>query len=206
VNKVIIASVAVALLALSCGEEEGITRPGPEPKGERVEPVTPGAVLRNFKEGFIYRQYRIVNISLRDNFLFFFDPREVGQKVPYRNYVIPKSWDRDAFMQAVKVLLGGAYALDFAISTEGLGEPGPGATLHEAENITLTLRVMVNELESYLADQGSVDLEFESYISANGKKYWQLKTWRDHTYPPYGDLGVERASLGKILAIYYQWG
>ncbi len=205
-NRIISLALALALLPLACGEEEGITRPGPEPKGERIEPVTPGAVLWNVKEGFTYRKDRIVNISLGDGFIFYFDPRDVGQKVPYRNYVIPKSWNRDGFMRAVKGLFYAAYSLAFAISTEGLGDPGPEATRHVAENVTLSLHVMFNELEGYLCDQGSSELEFESYISANGKKYWRLKTWRDRTYPQYDDLGVERASFGKILAIYFKYG
>ena len=76
-------------------------------------------------------------------------------------------------------------------------------TKYKAENISISLLVMIDELNGYRADIGYCNFEFERYESAGGKKYWRLTGWWDRTSSGYDkNPGVEPASLGRVLSLF----
>ena len=198
-KKVIIASVAVAVLTLACGEEEGVTPRVPD----RVEATTPANVLKNVAISFNQRNINLLKTMLSENFVFYFDPRDVGQSPPGSMYIIPESWSHIEFLSAVKNMFGKAYSINLSIATSRVGTPGENETTYKADNISLSLLVMVDELNSFIADTGYCNFEFERYESASGKKYWRLTGWWDRTSQGYDEYpGVAPASLGRVLALF----
>jgi len=89
-KKMVILAAAVALLALSCGEEEGVAPQEPD----RFAPTSPANVLKNVGLAFTNRDVDLLKAMLSTNFVFYFDPDDVGQRVPGSQYVIPESWNR----------------------------------------------------------------------------------------------------------------
>ncbi|HUV86624.1 MAG TPA: hypothetical protein VMX79_05875, partial [bacterium] len=75
---------------------------------------------------------------------------------------------------------------------------------YRADNITLSLVVMIDELNGFIADNGYCNFEFERYDSTAGKKYWRLTKWWDRTCGGYDEYpGVASpSSFGRVLAIY----
>ncbi len=200
-KKATIASVAVTLLLLmfACGEEEGVTPRAPD----RVEPTTPANVLKNVAISFNQRDVNLLKAMLGPSFVFYFDPRDVGQRPPGKTYLIPESWSRTEFLQAAKNMFDKAYAINLSIPTGRVGTPGENETTYRADNISLSLLVMIDELNGFIADGGYCNFEFERYESAGGKKYWRLTGWWDRTSEFFDEYpGVEPVSLGKVLVLY----
>ncbi len=198
-NKVISAVAAIALLALSCGEEEGVSPQKPE----RLEPTSPVNVLKNVELAFNHRDVDLLKAMLSTNFVFYFDPRDVGQSPPGSHYIIPESWTRDEFLAAVNNMFRKAYSINLAIPTGGVGTPGENETTYRADNIPLSILVMVDELNGFIADRGYCNFEFERYYSPAGKKYWRVTKWWDRTSEGYDEHpGVSPSSLGRILALF----
>ncbi len=140
---------------------------------------------------------------LGPNFVFYFDPRDVGQSAPGSHYIIPESWSRDEFLQAVNNMFTKAYSIDLTISTGNVGEPRPEATEYEAENVPAELLVMTDEINGYIGD-GHCDFEFEKYTSEGGKKYWRLTAWWDRgRYCDEEFAATAPSTIGRVLAIYY---
>ncbi len=199
-NKVISAVAAIALLALSCGEEEGVSPQKPE----GLEPTSPAYVLKNVELTFNHRDINLLKAMLSANFVFYFDPRDVGQSPPGSKYVIPESWSRDEFLTAVNNMFRKAYSISLSISTGHVGTPGENETKYKAENISLSLLVMIDSLNGYRADEGYCNYEFERYTTQEGKKYWRLTGWWDRTSEGMDENpGISPSSLGRILAMYY---
>jgi hypothetical protein len=200
-KKMVTLGAAVALLALSCGEEEGVTPPGPE----RPEPTSPANVLENVELAFNNRDVDLLKAMLSAEFVFYFDPDDVGQNPPGKPYKIPESWSYTAFWQAVNNMFTKAYSISLTIPTGGVGTPGENETKYRADNVSINLLVMVDELNGYIADQGYCNFAFESYTSEAGKNCWRLTGWWDRTsgMPADGHLGLAPTSLGRILAVFY---
>jgi hypothetical protein len=200
VKKVIAGFAIIAVLALACGEEEGVTPTEPD----RLEPTSPVNVLKNVAISFNQSDINLLKAMLSENFVFYFDPRDVGQSPPESHYVIPESWSYTEFLQAVKNVFDEAYSVKLSIPTGRVGTPAENETTYRADNIRISLLVMINELYGYVADNGYCNFEFERYDSASGKKFWRLTKWWDRTsefldeYP-----GLTPPSLGKVLATYY---
>ena len=198
-KKVLIVIAAVAATLPACTEEETITPRGPE----RLEATTPVNVLKNVATAFNQRNTGLLKDMLSPDFLFYFDPADVGHHPPGRKYVIPDFWYYDEFWTAVDNMYILAYSVSLEVPTGGVGTPAETATTYQAEEVSLTLRVMVDELSGYLADEGYCDYAFESYTGKEGRKYWRLTGWWDHTavyedgYP-----GREPASLGGVIASF----
>jgi hypothetical protein len=197
-KKVLIGFLMVAVLALACGEEEGVTPTEPE----RLEPTSPVNVLKNVEISFNERDINLLKAMLSTNFVFYFDPRDVGQNPPGSHYEIPESWSYTEFWQVARNMFRRAYSIDLSITTSGVGTPGENETTYKAENVNISLLVMISELSGYIADSGYCNFAFERYDSASGKKYWRLTGWWDRSseffdaYP-----GVTPTSIGKILAL-----
>jgi hypothetical protein len=199
VKKVIVGLIVTAFLALACGEEEGVTKPGPE----RLEPTTPAQVLTNVAVSFNQRDIDLLKAMLSPNFIFYFDPRDVGLSPPGSQYVIPETWSREEFLQAVSNMFRKAYSINLSIPTSRVGTPGENETTYLAENVSISLLVMVDELNGYIADAGYCNFEFERYEAASGKKYWRLINWWDRTSEYFDEsTGVAPISLGRILSLY----
>ena len=198
-KKVLIFTIATAMLLLACGEEEGVTPREPD----RLEPTTPANVLKNVEISFNQRDINLLKAMLSENFVFYFDPRDVGQRPPGSEYVIPESWSYTEFWMALNKMFTGAYSISLSIPTGRVGEPGESETEYKADNINLSLLVMIDELNGFIADNGYCNFEFERYDSTAGKKYWRLTAWRDRTSQGYDEYpGVEPASLGRILWLF----
>ena len=198
-KKVIFASVAVALLALSCGEEEGVTPRVPD----RLEPTTPANVLKNVETSFNQRDINLLKAMLSENFVFYFDPRDVGQYPPGSQYVIPESWTRAEFLRAAANMFKKAYSISLSIETDNVGEPRPEETEYYVENVPADLLVMIDELDGYLA-YGASTFEFERYLAEGGGKHWRLTGWQDlGRYYDERFPGVEPSTIGRILALFY---
>jgi len=199
-KKAIIFTIATAMLLLACGEEEGVTPRVPD----RGEATTPANVLKNVEIAFNERDINLLKAMLSESFVFYFDPRDVGRSPPGSHYVIPESWSYVEFWNAAGNMFRQAYSINLAIPTGRVGTPGENETTYRADNISLSLLVMVDELNGFIVDHGYCNYEFEPYESAAGKKYWRLTGWWDRTSQGYdGSPGVEPASLGRVLAMYY---
>ena len=202
-KKVIIASAAVALLTLACGDEEGVTPRQPD----RVEATSPANVLRNVEISFNQRNINLLKAMLSDGFVFYFDPRDVGQSPPGSHYVLPASWSYTEFWPAVNIIFVRAYSINLSIPTGRVGTPAENETAHKADEISISLLVMITELNGFIADKGYCDYEFERYDGAGGKKYWRLTAWWDRTSQGYdGFPGLEPTSLGRLLAVFKSGG
>jgi len=194
VKKLILTGMALTFLALACGEED-LTDPTPV--------NTPAVVLKNVELSFNERNITYLKESLSDDFIFYFDPDDVGQNPPGGHYIIPESWSYTEFWQAVENLFWRSYSVSLTIPTASVGEPDPNATVYKAENISIKLLVMIDEVNGYLADAGYCNFAFERYDGKEGKKFWRLTGWWDNTATTYdANPGVSPTSLGRILALY----
>ncbi len=185
----------IALLALACGEEEGITRPSPE--------YLPVDVIEDVEISFDVGDIDTLKKCLSPAFVFYFDPDDVGQNPPGSEYEIPTSWSYTEFWQALYNMFEQAYYVKLDISTSRIGIPGEQETRYKVENVSISLLVMVDERNGYIADGGYCNFAFESYYNEKEKKLWRLAGWRDFT-SAYADAtpGLEPSSLGRILAMY----
>jgi hypothetical protein len=198
-KKVITGLVVIAVLALACGEEEGVTPTEPN----HLVPTSPVNVLKNVVISFNQQDINLLKAMLSEGFVFYFDPRDVGQSPPGSQYIIPESWSYTEHLQASKNMYNQAYSIDLSITTTGVGTPGENETTYKAEKIPISLLVMITELSGYIADGGYCNYEFERY-DASGKKYWRLTAWWDRTSGSFdGYPGVAPTSLGRVLAVFY---
>jgi hypothetical protein len=200
VKKVLLSFVIITVLALACGEEEGVTPTEPD----HLVPTSPVNVLKNVEISFNQRDINLLKAMLSTNFVFYFDPRDVGQSPPGSQYEIPESWSYAEFRQAINNMFDKAYSINLSIPTGRVGTPGENETTYKAENVTISLLVMIDELNGFIANAGYCNFEFERYTTKEGKKYWRLTGWWDRTseffdaYP-----GVAPSSLGRVLSLYY---
>lgn len=191
--------VALALGVLSCGGPEGLSS-GPDTP--MLEPTDPKYVLFNVNVGFEERGRKILKANLCDDFVFHFDPEDVGANV--NGYIIPASWTLDEFYAATENIFAGAYVIDCTLSYRGIGTPGPGETEFRAEDVSLSFRVHVDENNGYRTYGGYCDFEFRGYAPGDGKTYWRVSRWWDRTYvEPPGDYELVVTTLGRILAMYH---
>ncbi len=199
-NKAILTAAALAALALAgCGETVIDGEPPPP------EYTSPATVLKAVQISFNQRNIEYLKQSLNPNFIFYFDPRDVGQSPPGGRYIIPESWSYDQFTKAAYTMVQVAYSISLLVRVEPLRRPGENVTTYKAEGVTISLLVMVDEYTGYTVKRGFCDFEFERYAAENGEKLWRLTGWWDHTSEGY-DEGAAAApgSLGRVLAMYYR--
>ncbi len=197
----LIPAIVAALLIAATACDEMYDPPPPPPPPRWPDLTSPANVLRTVEASFNYRDIDLLIKSISTNFVFYFDPRDVGQTPP-NNYVISGSWPDEWFWNAAHNMFNKAYTIDLSISTNGVGEAEPEENTYRADNIDLALLVMVDELNGYVAD-GYCNFEFESYPTKEGKKHWRITNWWDRTSELNGKPnGLTPSSLGRILAMY----
>jgi hypothetical protein len=197
-KKLITVAVLFIILAAAC--DDG---PDEEPEQGEVVNAAPAHVLTNISVSFNRRDVELVEGALGPAFTFYFNPEDVGQNPPGgSNYVIPESWSYTEFRLAVARMFRKAYSIDLAIPTGNIGNPASGAETYRAENVTISLLVMVDELNGYIANQGYCDFEFEKYYNTNGEARWHVTGWWDNTAAACDEPAVEPTSLGRVLAVF----
>ena len=191
--------VVVGLVAaLACEDRVHAPTPTPEPTGAE----SPAEALEAVELSFNERGVKVLASALSEDFVFYFDPHDVGQNPPRSSYVIPESWSYTEFWQVARNMFGQAYSINLSIPTGRVGTPGENETTYKAEKIPISLLVMVDELNGFIADNGYCNFEFERYEAA-GKKYWRLTGWWDRTSEFFDEYpGVEPASLGLVIASF----
>jgi hypothetical protein len=191
-------AAAAALLAVGCFEDV------PPPPGDRVEPTTPAQVLTNVAASFNQRDIDLLKAMLSEDFVFYFDPQDVGQSPPGKPHIIPESISYTEFWKALNNMFTKAYSIDLKIPTSRVGTPGENETRYRAEYINISFLVMIDSLNGYIAQGGYCNFEFERYEGASGKKYWRLIDWWDRTSQGFdANPGVAPSSFGRILALYF---
>jgi hypothetical protein len=194
-----LAAIVALVAALACEDRVHAPTPTPEPTGAE----SPAEALEAVELSFNERAIKVLASALSENFVFHFDPRDVGQRPPGSEYVIPESWSYTEFWQVLNNMFRRAYSINLAIPTGSVGTPGENETTYKAENVRISLLVMVDELNGFIADGGYCNFEFERYDSASGKKFWRLTGWWDRTSEFFdGYPGVGPTSLGRILALF----
>ncbi|MCP4231785.1 MAG: hypothetical protein GY771_16775 [bacterium] len=183
------------LLGVACTETTG-----PEPP--TYFGLTPSQCIYYLEQAFNDRDIGIFEKQLSPNFIFYFNPSDVGENVG--GYTIPSSWDFDHIRRAVWNMVrpydeGGAYQITMDLPEGDVGDPPEGATTYTASNIGLSLLVMFDEENGLIVNKGLLEFVFEK-ADNDGEDYWRIKDWRDFTY---SKKGIESASLGPILATFY---
>ncbi len=184
-RKVTIGVLVITALALGCGEE-GVTPQTPD----RLEPASPVDVLENLELAFDNRDIGLFKAMLSENFVFYFDPREVGQLPRNDKPRGPESGTYSGIVTWVNDLFENAYFLSLSIETGNVGRPDPEENTYRADNLKLTLVVKMDELDGYIYDRYG-HVEFEKYAAGNGEDYWRIKAWWDRGRD---DAGEHRAS------------
>jgi hypothetical protein len=189
-------ALALALLPLACGEE-GVAPLEPD----RLEPLMPLTVLRNVEVAFDNRDLGLFKTALSSDFVFYFDPRKVGQLPPGGKNPLPESRSYSEIVQWVSDLFEKAYFISLTFGLGTVGEPEPEENTYLAGNIKVTLIVKMDEHEGYTYD-GYGNVEFEKYAAANGEDYWRIKYWwerggssREYPASTPPSVGAARAAL-----------
>ena len=196
-KKTITLAAAVALLALSCGEEEGVTPQEPD----RLAPTSPANVIKNVELAFNNRDINLFKDMLSENFVFYFDPDEVGRR-PGGKRRIPRSGSYTDIVRSVNDLFETAYSISMSIDMRSVGDPGPAETTFRADNIKVTLIVNDDELKGFTYDRYG-NVEFEKYRADAGENYWRLRKWWDRADPGYGEYPTSlRPSPGTPPATF----
>ncbi len=163
---------------------------------------TPAYVLELLEESFNRQGISVLDGVLSTDFVFYFDPKDVGKDVG--GFIIPLSWNRDDHMTACGNMFEQAYSINFNINTTLVEDPEEGATTFEANDVPIRIVVMVDATNGFLAD-GFCDFELTNDDSA-GYDDWKVSKWYDDTSPRVStglsSTGVP-SSLGSILARYY---
>lgn len=198
-KRTILGFVGAVLALLACGGPEGVS-PGPD--RAMLEPTAPKYVLINLCTSFDYRHLKILKASLCDDFVFYFNPEDVGAKV--NGYVIPERWTGDEFYAAAANVFARAFYVELYLRYYGIGTPGPGESEFLATDVRASLEVLTDRYSGHSTGGGYCDFGFRGYAPGDGKTYWRISRWWDRTYaePPAGDE-YEYASLGRILAMYH---
>jgi len=191
--------VIAAAAALSCNEPTTPVEP------EYPEATSPALALKNVELSFNRYDVDRLRAVFATNFVFYFDPDDVGQSPPGKTYTIPDSWTYNEFTGAVANMFKLAHSISLTINKDRVGAPDPEARVYRAENITINLLVMIDELNGFRAgDYGYCNFEFDRYDGEGGKKLWRLTGWWDRTAQPADAFaGASPASLGRVFALFY---
>lgn len=170
-----LATVAAALVfAVGCD----IFSPPPPGEEFRDEMTSPEKVCAAIEFAYGFRDINLYKKALSPNYVFYFNPSDVGQIV--NGYEIPQSWTYQEDYEATKNMFSQAYQLKLDFITP-MGEPEPNEETYYTQNKVINLLLMVDEQNGYRTDKGYCDFEFEKYYNSNNQPRWRLKKWYDHT-------------------------
>ncbi len=159
---------------------------------------TPVEALEDLEESFNAYDIELFKDVLAPEVTFHFDPSDVGGWVG--DYEIPESWGYDELTSAVENMFDQAYSIDFTVTTADVGDPDEGATEFTADDVQVTLVVMIDSTNGYMAN-GYCDFGFEN-VGYGGYDDWLVIDWWDKTVS-YGTFESPRPwSLGMILAAF----
>jgi hypothetical protein len=186
IRKISRAAALIAATALAALLFTGCLFSPPGPGEEQEPPVmnSPVNVLKTIEIAYNQKTIQYYKDALSENFIFYFDPDDVGQNPPGKEYVIPESWSYTEDWQATERMFEGAHSISLGINISGVGTPDPEATTYMAENVKIRLLVMLDEINGYLADAGYCNFEFEKYTNDRGEVRWRLTKWWDNTAVP----------------------
>jgi hypothetical protein len=171
------AAAAAALILTGCLFSPPEEVP-PQPPPEMTTPVN---VLKNVEIAYNQRDIELYKKAISPNFVFYFDPRDIGHNPPGSEYVIPESWSYTEDWRATNNMFQRAYSINLSISTGHVGEPEPEDTTYRADNVKISLLVMVDELNGFIADGGYCNFGFEKYQNEQSQNRWRLTNWWDRT-------------------------
>lgn len=148
--------------------------------GDPTVPDSPRNVVYNLELAYNTRDVNLYKQCLSPQFTFYFNQQDVGNDID--GYIIPTSWGYQEDWEATENMFTQAYDISMQLPENDIGTPLEGETEYTAENITVSLLVMVDENNGFIANKGYLEFNFETYESS-GKTYWRIKDWRDFTYP-----------------------
>ncbi|MEE8639955.1 MAG: hypothetical protein V3T41_06060 [bacterium] len=182
-HKVLRAGIVTAAAAAAALILTGCLFSPPEPKEEKPAPemTTPAYVLENIAYAYNHKDIDRYKKALSPSFVFYFDPRDVGKNPPGSSYVIPESWSYTEDWQVTEKMFQHAYSISLSIPTGRVGEPEPEENEYQADNISISLLLMIDELNGYGADQGYCNFKFEKYQNEQSEDRWRLIAWWDRT-------------------------
>jgi len=121
-SAVMIGVALAAMLFTGCLFSPPVVQP-PKPP-----PVmdSPAHVLKNVEAAYNQRNIEYYKNALSDNFVFYFDPDDVGQHPPGGSkYEIPESWTYTEDWDATNGMFENAFSISLTIPTGSVGEPEP---------------------------------------------------------------------------------
>jgi len=175
---VVTAAVAAAALILTGCLFSPPEEVPPQPPPEMTTPVN---VMKNVEIAYNQGDIELYKKAISPNFVFYFDARDIGQSPPGSQYIIPESWSYTEDREATRGMFNQAYSISLSITTSGIGEPEPEETTYLADNVQISLLVMISELKGYLANKGYCNFEFEKYQNEQSEDRWRLTKWWDRT-------------------------
>lgn len=173
-------SFVVAVLAGVLAVNGCIFLPSGNGDNDGVEPGndTPAAVVAKIESSYLSRDIYRYKECLHPDFTFYFDQKDIGEDIG--GYIIPDSWGFDEETKAIENMFTEAYDIDITLNSGQIGEPASDATEYYADNVEITLLVMVDSQLGYLAE-GLVNFKFEPYTNEKDEKQWWVKDWQDFT-------------------------
>lgn len=162
---------------------------------------TPAYTLELLEESFNRRAVSLLDGVLSDDFIFYFDPVDIGSTVG--DYEISESWNRDEFTATCGNMFSDAALIEINFNTTDVGDPEEGADTFVLKDVPTSLLVMVTPTGGYYAE-GLCDFDFTNDTSG-GYDTWVTGDWLDFTASTLvhaADKPAEK-SIGYILAIYY---
>ncbi len=194
------AAVTAAALTFTCGDNVIINGEIPPPV-----PTSPANVLKNVEISFNQRDIDLLKRGLSTNFVYYADPGELGRPRPEGTPSRPPPiYSFTEFWHIAYNMFNRAYAITLSIPTGRVGEPEPEETTYRAGDVSVSLLVMVDELNGLKIDEGFCAFAFEAYYNEQKEKRWRLTGWWDFTSGGYDEsTAVTPVSLGRVLALYY---
>jgi len=175
---------AAATLLVACSNEGGV---------EPVSEITPEDCVANVEKAFGYGDVNLLKKTLSPDFLFHFNPNDVGAVV--NGYTIPRSWTYADFVLATGKMFKFASAVRLAVNEI----PAPTTTpKFTAQRIPITILVMGDDRNGGRFEYSDCDLEFTRYATADGVA-WRLTGWWDNSLPGYSPM----LSIGRLFVYYY---
>lgn len=195
-NFALVITAAAAFLALGCALEEPAG-----PTAPTLVNDTPANCLKVLAASWSAKDYGRFKACLAPDFVFDFNPSDVGRKV--EGYAIPHYWTYEEMLGMTQNMYVLAASLECGIPVTAVGTPGGNDDTWNAINIPISLTILQGPEDGCRVGAGYCYYAFERY-DEGGARRWRLTEWWDFTRagtaPPQGN--IEPTSLGLALALY----